>query len=283
MVIQIENLFFTYQSPFSPSHQALFDISLTIQPEEIVAIVGATGSGKTTLIQHFNGLLQPTKGKVWIDSVELTDSKINLSEIRRKVGLVFQFPEIQLFEETVFDDVAFGPRNLKLFENRIEDRVRKSLQLVGLDYQTFRNCSPFHLSGGERRRVAIAGILATDPEILVMDEPTVSLDLCAAMMIKDIVRQYHQSGKTVVFVSHDMDLVAELAQRIVVLEKGKIVFDGVKEELYEDHVLLESAGLVLPKVYQFMLKMRKKGYPVRGDIFNLEEAKKELKHVLKNM
>ncbi len=282
MIVEIENLFFTYQSPFFPSFQALSDICLTIQSEEIVAIVGAAGSGKTTLVQHFNGLLQPTRGKIWIDSMELSDSKINLSEIRRKVGLVFQFPEIQLFEETVFDDVAFGPRNLKLSEDQIEKRVRDSLQLVGLDYPTFCHCSPFHLSGGERRRVAIAGILAMDPEMLIMDEPTVSLDLRAATMIKEIIKQYHRSGKTVIFVSHDMNLVAELAQRIVILDKGKIIFDGVKEKLFEDHDLMKSTGLVLPQVYQFMLKMRAKGHPVRRDIFTLEEAKKELHHVLKN-
>ncbi|MBN2028876.1 energy-coupling factor transporter ATPase [bacterium] len=283
MVIQIENLFFTYQSPFFQSHQALSDISLTIQPEEVVAIVGATGSGKTTLIQHLNGLLQPTKGKIWINSVELAGSKINLGELRRKVGLVFQFPEIQLFEETVFDDVAFGPRNLKLPENQIEERVRNSLQLVGLDYDAFCRCSPFHLSGGERRRVAIAGILAMDPEILIMDEPTVSLDLCAAGKVKEIIMQYHRLGKTVIFVSHDMDLVAGLARRIVVLDNGRIIFDGPKEDLFQKRSLLERANLALPQVYQFMLKMRANGHPVRTDIFTLEEAKKELRNVLKSV
>lgn len=283
MVIQVENLFFTYQSPFFPSLQALSGLSLKIQPEEIVAIVGATGSGKTTLVQHLNGLLQPSEGKIWIDSIEMKDNEFNVSELRKKVGLVFQFPEIQLFEETVFDDVAFAPRNMKLSENKVEERVRNALELVGLDYDAFRNCSPFHLSGGEKRRVAIAGILAMEPEVLILDEPTVSLDLRAAMMIKEIMVQYHRSGKTVIFVSHDMDLVAGLAQRVVVLAKGKIVFNGSKEKLFQDNALLKSAGLVLPKVSQFMLNMRAKGYSVRVDVFTVEEAKEEIRRVFKDI
>jgi len=281
MVIQVENLTFIYRSPFSPSRQALSGISMKIESNEIIAIVGATGSGKTTLIQHFNGLLRPTFGKIWIDSKDMADSKFNLNELRRRVGLVFQFPEIQLFEETVFDDIAFAPRNLKLTESQIEERVHQSFKLVDLDYQLFRDRSPFHLSGGEKRRVAIAGVLAMDPEILVMDEPTVSLDLHASMMIKEVIVQYHRMGRVVIFISHDMDLIADLAQRIVVLEKGKLIFDGPKEKLFLDSALLKRTGLILPKVCQFMEKVKQKGYSVRTDVFTVEEAKKELKKVLK--
>ena len=279
MEIRIENLTYSYCSPFSPVQRALSNIHLKIGVGEIVAIVGATGSGKTTLVQHLNGLLHPEEGRVFIDQEDLANKRTDLSEIRKKIGLVFQFPEIQLFEESVYADVAFGPRNMGMEEGEVEKRVCDSLNLVGLDFEKFRNVSPFCLSGGEKRRVAIAGILAMEPEILVLDEPTVGLDVQGAGMVEEILEVFHRHSRTVVFISHDMDLVARLAQRVVVLDRGRIAFDGGKTELFQNDELLRRTGLGLPHVCWFMKGLKDQGYPVSLNIFNVEEAKQELKKV----
>lgn len=276
MHIKARNLTFIFSSPFSPIYTALKGISLDIIPREIVAIVGPTGSGKTTLVQHFNGLLLPTKGTFSIDSKDLSDSKTDLAWVRRNVGLVFQFPEIQLFEEKVYDDVAFGPRNLRLSEGDVEERVRLSLKLVGLNFGQFKDLPPFRLSGGEKRRIAIAGVLAMNPQVLVLDEPTVGLDRRAGHLIEAVIQKYHIQGKTVVFVSHDMDLVARLAKRVILLDSGRIRFDGSKEDLFKNETILKQAGLALPQVCQFMEKVKKMGRPVRTDVYTIDEAKDEL-------
>jgi energy-coupling factor transport system ATP-binding protein len=280
VVIEVQNLTFQYRSPFSPIRTALSDISLRIESKEIMAIVGATGSGKTTLIQHFNGLHQPTTGRILVDSKDLSASKSHLAWARRMVGLVFQFPEIQLFEETVYDDIAFGPRNLNLSEKEVDERVRSSLKLVGMDFEHFRKLSPFHLSGGEKRRIAIAGVLAMDPHILVLDEPTVGLDHRAASLVEDVILSYHRQGKTIVFVSHDMDLVARLAERVIILNRGRVSFDGLKEDLFVNEEILKQSGLILPQVCRFMLKIKERGYPVRTDVFTVEDAERELEKIV---
>ena len=279
MHIKVRHLTFIFSSPFSPIHTALKGISLDIHPREIVAIIGPTGSGKTTLVQHFNGLLLPTEGTVSVDSKDLSDSKTDLAWVRRNVGLVFQFPEIQLFEERVYDDVAFGPRNLGLSEEDVEERVRLSLKLVGLNSEQFRNLTPFRLSGGEKRRIAIAGVLAMNPQVLVLDEPTVGLDRRAGYLIESVIQKYHIQGKTVIFVSHDMDLVARLARRIILLDGGRIRFDGPKEALFKDEAILKQAGLALPQVRQFMGKVEKMGYPVNTNVYTIDEAKNELERM----
>lgn len=193
MFVRIENLTYWYRSPFFPERRALYLVNMEIQPKEIVAIVGGTGSGKTTLIRHFNGLLKPTEGIVRIDSRDL--STIKLEAVRKKIGLVFQFPENQLFEDTVYNDVAFGPRHTNRNKASVQQQVIKAMKLVGLDYHQFKDASPFHLSGGEKRCAAIAGVLAMEPELLVFDEPTAGLDRDGAMKVEHIIRSYHRQNR----------------------------------------------------------------------------------------
>ena len=281
MLLSVDALSHVYRSPFLPERKALSDVSFSIMPDEIVAVVGAAGSGKTTLIQHFNGLLRPTQGRVSFDAMDLSDTKTDLVAVRREVGLVFQFPERQLFEETVYDDVAFGPRNLRLPEEEVESRVRRTLALVGLDYESFSRLSPFRLSGGEMRRVAIAGVLTMEPRVLVLDEPTVGLDGSGSQKVEGIIETYHRLGRTVIFVSHNMDLVARLATRVVVLWRGSVLFDGTKDALFRDGTVLERAGLTLPQVCRFLQELRKSGHPVRTDVYTIEAAKQEMDRVLR--
>jgi len=281
MNIQVEELFYTYRSPFFPEHRALAGVSFEIEHGEMVAVVGASGSGKTTLIQHLNGLYRPTSGCVSVGGRNLSDPKTDLEMIRTKVGLVFQFPEAQLFEETVEKDVAFGLKIRKLPEHTIRRRVRKVLNRVGLDPETFGRCVPFHLSGGEKRRAALAGILVMEPEVLVLDEPTAGLDWAGTCQVEAILKTYHRSGRTVVFVSHDMDLVARLADRVLVLSGGRLVFDGRQAVLFRRTDVLKQAGLNLPRVVRFMRILRRKGMPVRTDVYTVQEARREIQRVFR--
>jgi len=278
MCIRFEHVTFTYRSVLTSPNPALVDVSFAIQSGELVALVGATGSGKSTLIQHLNGLLQPDSGCVQINGLN-TANNSNLVSVRRRVGLVFQFPERQLFEETVYDDIAFGPRNQGLDPDAVDQRVRNAFDWVDLDGEVFGQRSPFLISGGEKRRVAIAGILATDPQVLVFDEPTVGLDWRGAMKVVDVIRRYHSMGRTVVFVSHDMDLVASLAERIMVLNAGNLIFDGAKKALFQDEQVLNHAGLVFPHISLWMQRLQNRGFPIRSDVYTIDEAKKEVDSV----
>ncbi len=281
MGIRIENISYLYTSSFTPDRLALSDVTFNVAPNEILAVIGPPGSGKTTLIQHFNGLLKPTHGKIYVDSFDLTCSKTDMYQIRKKVGLVFQFPEIQLFEETVFDDIAFGPRNLGFSSDQVEERVKQAMQTVGLGFEQFGKRSPFHLSGGEKRRAAIAGVLAIEPQILILDEPTVGLDRVGTDLIEKVIIQYHHQGKMVILVSHDIDLVARLAPRIIIMEAGKIIYDGSREALFgENRSLLSGAGFDLPEIPKFMEKIKEKGYSLKTDLYTVKEAKKELRKCL---
>jgi len=277
MRIEFNNVSYEYRSLVTDSHVALSRVSFSVESGGLVAVVGASGSGKTTLIQQINGLLQPTSGWLRVGD-EKADSGTQFKSVRDHVGLVFQFPEIQLFEETVYSDVAFGPRNLGWSGEKVERQVRQAMALVGLDAEHFGPLHPFELSGGEKRRVAIAGVLAMEPMLLILDEPTAGLDWQGTQKIESIIRQYHDNGRTVLFVSHDMDLVARLADRILVLHQGRLIFDGSKTGLFQQPNILDQAGLEIPHMVQAVHVLQKKGIGIPGDIYTLPEAREALEH-----
>jgi energy-coupling factor transport system ATP-binding protein len=251
---------------------ALDGVDLTINAGEFVGIIGPTGSGKSTLIQHFNGLLKPTSGRVVVDGEDLT-SKTGGRAARRKVGLVFQFPEHQLFEETVFADVAFGPRNLGLGDAEIKDRVEEALKLVGLDSGQVGDRSPFSLSGGQMRRVALAGILAMRPAVLILDEPTSGLDPRGREEILGHVTQLHRArGLTVVLVSHNMEDVARLVSHVFVLDRGRLIMAGPTREVYSRSAELKAIGLDVPPVSGLLGELRRRGVDVPAGALTVEEA-----------
>jgi len=249
MKIKVEKLNFAYKNIASKKQHALCDINLTIDDHEFIAIIGPTGSGKTTLAQHIAGLLQPDSGAVWIDNININDEKKYFAAIRKHIGLVFQFPESQLFEETVFSDVAFGPRNLGLSVQEVANRVQRSLMQVGLNFHEIRTRSPHHLSEGEKRRVAIAGVLAMEPQVIALDEPTACLDPKSVAAIENILQGLYDAGKTVILISHNIDFVFKLAQRIIIIYDGKIAFDNTKQKLLEQEDLIESVGLHQPRIH----------------------------------
>ncbi|OPX32428.1 MAG: hypothetical protein B1H40_02580 [Candidatus Latescibacteria bacterium 4484_181] len=246
--ISTHNLSHIYNNGLPTHKEALSGVTMEIREGEFLALVGPIGSGKTTLAQHFNGLLKPTSGRIKIEGQDLWKKGINLQKVRQKVGLIFQFPEFQLFEEKVGEDVAFGPRNLGIAEEEVEQRVRRALEAVELDFDSFSQRSPMHLSQGEKRRVAIAGVLAMDPEVIVLDEPTVGLDLRGTKQMVRILRDLHRQGKTIVLISHNMDLVAQVSKRITVLSEGKVVLTGSLKDLFSNPGLVVSIGLELPQI-----------------------------------
>lgn len=282
MSIKIENLKHVYM-PKSPFEKvALDNVNLEIKNGEFIALIGHTGSGKSTLIQHMNGLLKPSSGKIIIDDVDITDSSIKLSDIRKKVGLVFQYPEYQLFEETIEKDIEFGPRNLGLEQEEITRRVKKSMEMVGLDYDTYKDQSPFDLSGGQKRRVAIAGVIAMEPKILILDEPTAGLDPKGRDDILGQIKILHTKYKmTIVLVSHSMEDVGKLAERIIVMNRGKVVLEGSPSKVFKQIDKLESIGLGVPQVTYLMKALKEKGFDISEDIYTLEQGKAELLRVLK--
>ncbi len=272
MPIQIEHLTHTYMpgSPFSAV--ALRDITLTIEDGELIGLLGHTGSGKTTLVQHLNGLIKPTEGKVLVDGLDTSDKNTSLLEVRRKVGLVFQYPEYQLFEETVAKDIAFGPKNLGLSEAEIDQRVRTAMEKVGLDYEEIAERSPFELSGGQMRRVAIAGVLAMQPKVLVLDEPTAGLDPAGRRSILDMIRQLHAAGGlTVIMVSHSMDDISTLATRLIVMSKGELVMTGTPREVFKNRELLSSIGLGVPQAAELAFQLREAGFQLPDDLYTADE------------
>ena len=277
MPIQVEHLTHTYMtdSPFAAT--ALEDVSLTIEDGELIGLLGHTGSGKTTLVQHLNGLLKPTSGKVVVDGLDITEKGVSLLEVRRRVGLVFQYPEYQLFEETVAKDVAFGPKNLGLSEQEVDERVRYALQEVGLVYEEIAERSPFELSGGQMRRVAIAGVLAMRPKTLILDEPTAGLDPAGRRSILGMIRELHAAGGlTVVMVSHNMDDISSLATRLVVMSRGKMVLTGTPREVFQHRELLSSIGLGIPQAAELTQQLIAEGYPLPADLYTPAEVAEAL-------
>lgn len=283
MSIIIENLTHIYNEGMPFASTALDNINLTIEDGDFVGLIGHTGSGKSTLIQHLNGILKPSTGKILINKVDITDKNLNLTDIRKKVGVVFQYPEYQLFEETVEKDIAFGPSNLGLEEEEIRKRVKTSMEAVGLDYDVFKDKSPFELSGGQKRRVAIAGVIAMNPEVLILDEPTAGLDPKGRDEIFELIKMLHdEKNMTIILSSHSMDDMAKLVKNIIVMNAGKVEFMGSTREVFENHSnRLKEIGLDIPQVLELCNKLREKGFDIRTDILTIEEAKKEIIRVMR--
>jgi len=278
--IATDRLSYVYDMEVSAQPRGLTDVTLEIRDGEWLSIIGPTGSGKTTLVQHFNGLLRPTSGRVLVDGEELWRKGADLRTIRKKIGLIFQFPEFQLFEETVAADVAFGPRNLGWSDDRIEKSVHQALVSVQLDPDHFGERSPLELSGGEKRRVAIAGVLAMTPGVIVLDEPTSGLDPRGAEQIVSILRKLHGAGSTIVLITHDMDLAASISDRVVVLDEGQAGLHGAPRDVFRHVEMLRSLGLDVPGAMILAEQLRAAHWPIRDDLLTREELISELTRVL---
>lgn len=273
MPIKIKNLSCIYSAGTPFEVRALDGISLEIDEGEFIGIIGPTGSGKSTLVQHFNGLIRPTQGEVLVDGRDLADKTTNLRAVRQSVGLIFQYPEHQLFEETVFADVAFGPKNQGVPEAELRERVYEALALVGLEPDAIVDRSPFELSGGQMRRVAIAGVLAMRPRVLVLDEPTAGLDPRGRDELLAQLEQLHsKSDMTVILVSHSMEDIARVATRLIVLARGQVIADGTPRAVFAQAKMLTNVGLGVPQVTELMLALRERGYNVPDVALSVEEA-----------
>jgi len=269
--IKVEALRHVYSAGTPFEKVAIEDIELTIPQGQFVGIIGHTGSGKSTFIQHLNALLQPTAGKVYVGGQDINESKYTRRDVKWQVGLVFQYPEYQLFEETVYRDIAFGPKNMKLSEQEIDERVREAASFAGVDEELFER-SPLELSGGQKRRIAIAGVIATRPGVLILDEPTAGLDPAGCAQILGNIRSYHEkTGSTVIIVSHNMDDTARIAQRIIAFDHGRVAMDGTPEEIFSVPERLEEMGLDVPKATSLAMAIKAKGVPLTGSIYTHEQ------------
>ena len=282
MSITVENLTYTYSKGLPNETRALEDVSFQLEPGEFAAVIGHTGSGKSTLMQQLNGLLRPDSGKITVGEVCITDPSTKMTEVRRKVGLVFQYPEYQLFEETVAKDVAFGPKQVGMTGEKLDRVVEESVRLTGLDYEEVKERSPFELSGGQKRRVAIAGVLAMKPEILILDEPTAGLDPSAHRDVLELIRRIHRKERmTILLVSHNMGDVAELADRVLVMNRGKLVMNGTPAEVFSRGEPLWEMGLGLPPATEFMERLKDRMPGIDTAQLSIEDAAKEICRYLK--
>lgn len=282
MSITVKNLTYTYSKGMPNETRALEDVSFQLESGEFAAIIGHTGSGKSTLMQQLNGLLRPDSGKITVGEVCITDPSTKMTEVRRKVGLVFQYPEYQLFEETVAKDVAFGPKQIGMTGEELDRVVEESIRLTGLDYEEVKERSPFELSGGQKRRVAIAGVLAMKPEILILDEPTAGLDPSAHRDVLELIRRIHrQERMTILLVSHNMGDIAELADRVLVMNRGKLVMNGTPAEVFSRGEQLWEMGLGLPPATEFMERLKERMPGIDAAQLSIEDAAKEICRYLK--
>lgn len=283
MSIKINHLTYIYNPGTAFEKKALDDVSLEINQGEFVGLIGHTGSGKSTLIQHLNGIISPTQGEILLDGENIHKDKAKLKEVRRRIGLAFQYPEYQLFEMTVYKDVAFGPTNMQLSKEEIHANVVSALEIVGIAPELYEK-SPFELSGGQKRRVAIAGVLAMNPEILILDEPTAGLDPKGRDEILQSIKRLHEErGITVILVSHSMEDVAKLVDRIIVMHEGKAAMTGTPKEVFCHVKELEGMGLAAPQVSYVFAALREKGFDVPLDVYTVEEAKKVILNLVKQV
>lgn len=275
-ILKTEDLTYQYSigTPFEKT--AVDHVNLEIEEGAFVGIIGHTGSGKSTLIQHFNGLIRPTSGKIYLDGTDIWADKTNIRQVRFQVGLVFQYPEYQIFEDTVYKDIAFGPRNMGLSEAEIKERVEETAALVGLT-QAQLNQSPFDLSGGQKRRVAIAGVMALRPKVLILDEPTAGLDPKGREDILREIRRYHKkTGRTVLLVSHSMEDMANCAEKILVMNAGKVFCYDTVENVFRQAKALQEIGLAVPQITRVCMQLREQGIPLSDDIYTVEAAYQQI-------
>lgn len=272
-VIKTENLSHLYSvgTPFQKA--AIKDVNLEISQGEFVGVIGHTGSGKSTLIQHFNGLLKPTAGKIYLDGKDIWENKSEIRAVRFQVGLVFQYPEYQLFEETVYKDISFGPKNMGLTEEEIDKRVREAAALVGLEPEILEK-SPFELSGGQKRRVAIAGVIAMEPKVLILDEPTAGLDPRGRDQILGEIREYHQEKKgTILLVSHSMEDIARYASRVLVMNQSQVYAYDTVEAVFSRVEELQALGLGVPQITRIFFGLKQRGIDLDANVYNVDRAK----------
>ena len=280
-MIKAENVNYIYQQGMPFERQALYDVNIDIEDGSLVALIGHTGSGKSTLIQHFNALVKPTSGKIIINGIDVTAPKADLRLVRKTVGLVFQYPEHQLFEETVYKDIAFGPKNMGFSDEEIDKRVRESAALVGLKEKHLTR-SPFDLSGGQKRRVAIAGVLAMNPKVLILDEPTAGLDPKGRDEILATIKKLHEENKEmiIIFVSHSMEDVAKTAERVIVMNDGHVEMQGTVAEVFAQAEHLQKIGLNVPQVTLLTDKLRLAGYDLPEHIYTVKYAADAIKKLI---
>jgi len=279
-ILETKNLTFTYSAGTPYEITAIRDINLCVEQGELIGVIGHTGSGKSTLAQHLNGLLKPTSGQVLVDGRDIWEKPKEIRAVRFQVGLVFQYPEHQLFEETCYKDIAFGPKNMGLSQEEIDVRVKKAADFTGLDQKLLQK-SPFELSGGEKRRVAIAGVLALEPQILILDEPTAGLDPAGRELLLEQIAQYRKTtGSTVLFVSHNMDDIARMADRILVMNKAEIMLFDRVEEIFKQARELRATGLEIPEITKIFVELAERGIDVPIDVYTVKYAKKILLELL---
>ncbi|MGN0539681.1 MAG: energy-coupling factor transporter ATPase [Candidatus Fimenecus sp.] len=274
--LKTENLSYVYGEGTPFKITALDNVNIDLEKGELVAIIGHTGSGKSTLVQHLNGLLKPTGGKIFLDDENIWESKSKVYDTRFRVGLCFQYPEYQLFESTVYKDIAFGPTNMGLNEKEIDERVRSAAKYVGIP-DSMLTKSPFDLSGGEKRRVAIAGVISMEPEVLILDEPTSGLDPRGREQILGLIKNYREkTGKTVIIVSHSMDDVARFATKVIVMNDSRVENSGTVDAIFENSSRLSEIGLSVPQITEIFIRLKKMGYPVSEKVYTVEQGHSEL-------